>query len=290
MSAEDIEPPPPAYFVDRELPSYDEVAANRGWNFVIRNAVTGAGFNIFVSKNSYQTYLEMNKETSEDVVRQKILQGLGIPMFRVTGSLGAINMKPLTFKKYVPDNERPFNVHKDYKTFCVVKKKVHIGYNSYVFRFTPKPENPKEDFQIVMFSHSILPISDYIYNGETHRWVHEDYHHVYQYRHTRLEKNQPALTDTWDMHSTKLHKIGSPFFQNSKFMNTFKRETHNTREFYGTGSKSTLNMTSVNTISGYAELRVKIPTLISNTEDISEVSLDELVKICVATVLKYDRV
>ncbi|RLV96352.1 hypothetical protein JA1_000251 [Spathaspora sp. JA1] len=286
---------PPAYCVDKELPTYRQVFGNPGWNFVIRNSVTGTGFNIFLSKNAYFQFLQINKYNETEDSRDMQIQGVGIPMFRVTGSLSAINIKPLIFKKYVANKHRPFNAHKDYYQFCAVKKKSHVFYASYVFKFTPDIEDPSQDFQVVMFNHSSLPISDYVYKEEKHRWIQEDTNQKYQYRHTILDSGQESLTDGWDGQSDKLKRTWkSPLFSsNSSFGSTFPRkQIIPTGEFYGSNCSSILNMTSVNTVSGYAELksRDEHEEYLRDYQEISEVPLDHLVQICIATVLKTEKV
>ncbi|EGW35491.1 uncharacterized protein SPAPADRAFT_58733 [Spathaspora passalidarum NRRL Y-27907] len=284
----------PAYNVDTELPTYREVFGAPGWNFIIRNSVTGAGFNIFLSKKAYHQYLKINQNETDDA-RDMHIQGIGIPMFRVTGSLSAINPKPMIIKKYVANTERPFNAYKDYQQFCTVKKKVHSVYTSYTFKFTPDIEDPSQDFEVVMFSHITLPISDYIYRGEKHRWIHEDTKQTHQYRHTILESSQESLADGWDGQSDKLKRVWTTrrFVQNASFIHTFGR-MHKlpTDEYYGSGCSSILNMTSVNTISGYAELRARDEQegSLRDYDEISEVPLDHMVQICIATVLKTAKV
>ena len=86
----------------------------------------------------------------------------------------------------------------------------------------PDPKQPKLNFQVILFSHSILPIHDYIYKGERHRWIDESnlrgfkarWQVKYGFKHTYLIDGQPALTDNWDGKSDKLNKDKNPYLDN----------------------------------------------------------------------------
>ena len=54
-----------------------------------------------------------------------------------------------------------FEENSDMYDYCSVAKTSHLGYDSYIFEFVPDPTMPWLNFRVVMFSHSILPISDY---------------------------------------------------------------------------------------------------------------------------------
>ena len=100
-------------------------------------------------------------------------QGFGVPILKAITPNVPFTNKFLTFRRYVPTNLHPFDIDKDYYEYCVVKKSIHVGYDTFIFEFKPDPNVRKSDFTITMFSHSQLPINDYIYKGNKHRWVDE---------------------------------------------------------------------------------------------------------------------
>ena len=63
-------------------------------------------------------------------------QGIGVPLFKAVTSYIPLATKFITFRRYVPTNLHPFDIDKDYYDYCIVKRKLHVGYDSYIFEFT----------------------------------------------------------------------------------------------------------------------------------------------------------
>ncbi|EGW35492.1 uncharacterized protein SPAPADRAFT_58734, partial [Spathaspora passalidarum NRRL Y-27907] len=172
MHQEDQEDSPPDYssFIEEEeLPTYKQLFCFKGWKFVIKNCF-GDSSHIFISKRSSKRYHQYClSPTSSSSSSSPVLQNRGcdIPMFIVSGAIS--NARPLVFKKYndtIDHRDHPFDLDNDYYTFCTVYRHCFLKYSSFRFRFTTDPNNKHNVFEIIMFSHNTLPISDYIYNGE----------------------------------------------------------------------------------------------------------------------------
>ncbi|CAI5759423.1 unnamed protein product [Candida verbasci] len=293
---------------DSELPHYSsyrndqqmyfEGSSPKSWEIVILNRYFVDGFRIFVSLDAAEKFEVFKKNKAPEVIELQTA-GIGVPIFKAITPLIPLTTKFLTFRRYVPTNLHPFDIEKDYYNFCTVKKKLHVGYDSFLFDFVPDPNQPKLNFQIIMFAHSTLPINDYIYNGEKHRWIDESimrgfrerFFVKYGFKHTILGKDQTSLCDSWDGQSEKLDKsMTNPYLKNylkTKFSLTSRFIKP---EYYGVQITGILGeMEAFFLDTGYAELKLDD---IYNTspyvdyESINSLNIDALVHICIATCLK----
>ncbi|CAK9441274.1 uncharacterized protein LODBEIA_P51430 [Lodderomyces beijingensis] len=292
-------PPGPA---TGQQPVYFESASPRGWTIVINNRFWTDGFRVFVSRDACDKY-EAFKKSSNEHVQDLQNQGIGIPLFKVVNPVFPINSRFLTFRKYTPNAiGGPFDVDRDFHEYCVVKKRYHIGYDSYIFEFHPDPNNPKADFSFVMFSHTSLPINDYIYKGERHRWIDESYIGGFRkrfqvkfgFKHTELRPEQPSLCDNWDGVSDKLDKKKQPnplldsFWKNK--LNAFSKFAK--PEYYGSHCSAILG--EYESYFGLGHAEVSIDDVYNSSADIDyestrSVHEDASVLICVASVLKRQK-
>ncbi|RLV96353.1 hypothetical protein JA1_000250 [Spathaspora sp. JA1] len=291
----------PPNYGEEELPTYKQLFSFKGWKFIIQNCIgEDQSLNIFISKASCKQYQEycFNSAALPGFSGGLQNQGYGVPMFIVSGSMS--NTRPLVFRKFNGNNDHPFDLEADYYSFCTVLRYSFLKYSSFHFRFTPDPRDKENSFEIVMFSHNTLPISDYIYNGQRFRWIKEDAKTGFQkcqFRHCKLKQDQISLTDNWDGEGVKLKnsiKQKNPYLKNSSVIVSMLMYTGYPRnEYYSLDYGGRLNMSKTFQPNGFAELKVhdKLSDLNSlNYEDISHVYIDELVKLCIATVLKIERV
>lgn len=306
----EVHPPPFSSSTSPNIrvPAYFQNQTTSGWTIVINNRFWTDGFRIFVSEDASNKFDAFKKSKNPEIIQLQE-QGIGVPLFKAVTSYIPLATKFITFRRYVPTNLHPFDIDKDYYDYCIVKRKLHVGYDSYIFEFTPDPKQPKLNFQVILFSHSILPIHDYIYKGERHRWIDESnlrgfkarWQVKYGFKHTYLIDGQPALTDNWDGKSDKLNKDKkNPYLDNFLKMKLSVLSRFPKQEYYGPHCTDTLGEAEAFFKLGYAELKIDdlgrgIPEgddvngVDVNYESIFSIPEDELVTICIATVLKRQK-
>ncbi|KAG7666005.1 uncharacterized protein J8A68_000435 [[Candida] subhashii] len=297
-SIEQDQPPPPV----GSQPLYFSNLSPQGWSFVINNAFFGGRYTIFVSKDASDKWNVFKKNNTPEV-KDLQAQGYGIPLLKGICPLNPFTTKFLTFKRYLPTADHPFDVEKDHYEFCVVNVNQHFGYKTFIFHFRPDPEQRKLDFELMVFMHSGLPIVDYIYKGEKHRWIDETAGHGFRmqwqvkfgFKHCVLSENQPSLTDNWDGVNHKLNKSPNPliegtiatlFSMSSRWSSRFPKN-----EYYGEG-RGVFGEAEPFFKLGHAELNVDDiynQSASVDYESIFSVNQDVLVDVCVATVLKRQR-
>lgn len=290
-------------------PVYFQSASPQGWTVIITNKFWTDGFQIFISRDSYEKYNVFRKSQNQDipVIQQ---QGVGIPLFKVINTFFSIGTTFLTFRKYCPpplDSQgvpQRFDPKRDYHEFCIVKKRFHVGYDSYIFEFHPDPYDlKKRNFTFTMFSHSVLPIHDYIYKDERHRWIDESrmeeivslWQVKYGFKHTVLRPDQPSMCDNWDGQNDKLVKSTPNPLLNGLWKKKLSVRAHYPElSQYGQHCSAILGEAANWFQLGYAE--VKVDDIYNNLngnnvnyESILSVNEDALVMICVATVLKRQK-
>ncbi|RCK59072.1 hypothetical protein Cantr_07390 [Candida viswanathii] len=285
-----------------QLPAYFQTMPTvPGWTIVINNRFWVDGFRIFISLDSARKFSAFKNSANPDVISLQE-QGFGVPVFKaITNSVPFLS-KYITFRKYTPTNLRPFDVDRDYFEFCVVRRYAHVGYDTYVFEFHPDLGDKTREFTLMMFSHSQLPIHDYLYKGVKHRWVDETHGKGFRkrwsmkfgFKHTILDPAQPALTDNWDGKSDKLDKEKKKnAYLGGYLRNMFSVSAKYAKaEYYGPLCSDTLGEEEHYFTRGFAELRVDDvgnPDLNVNYETIFSLKEDDLVSICVATVLKRQK-
>ena len=298
---EDEFPPDFSTLEQHELPEYFQTTKNPGWTIVINNRFWLDGFRIFVSLDAAYKFSIFKKNKTPEIIDLQE-QGFGVPILKaITPNIPFTN-KFLTFRRYVPTNLHPFDIDKDYYEYCTVKKTIHVGYDAFIFEFKPDPNVRKSDFTITMFSHSQLPINDYIYKGNKHRWVDETHGKGFRkrwsmkfgFKHTVLRSDQLSLTDNWDGKSDKLNKTinKNPYLEGylkKMFSVSARLPKH---EYYGNLCSDTLGETEQFFKTGYAELKIDDianPNSNVNYETIFSLTEDHLVTICIATVLKRQK-
>lgn len=296
-------PPPPPDQHNFHVPAYFQNQITPAWTIVINNRFWTDGFRIFVSEDASNKFDAFKKSKNPEIIQLQE-QGIGVPLFKAITSYIPLATKFITFRRYVPTNLHPFDIDKDYYDYCIVKRKLHVGYDSYIFEFTPDPKQPKLNFQVILFSHSVLPIHDYIYKGERHRWIDESnlrrfkelWQVKYGFKHTYLIDGQPALTDNWDGQSDKLNKNKkNPYLDNFFKMKFSILSRYPKPEYYGPHCTDTLGEAEAFFKLGYAELKIDdLGKGYSQNDDVNYESIfsipeEELVTICIATVLKRQK-
>ncbi|KAI5965618.1 uncharacterized protein KGF55_000980 [Candida pseudojiufengensis] len=214
-SKEETKEPPSYYYPPiGEIPYYFQEINLKHWNVVINTRYFSNG-TIFVGNKSINKY-ELFKTKPNDLKVMKLQnKGIGVPLFQIKPSSNLMSSKYLTFYKHLSyplSTNFKFDVKNKYFNYCTVEKSDHLGYTSYVFNFTPDSSSSSSssttnsNFQVILFSHSILPINDFIYKGKRLRWIDESNKPFFKrlnqvnwgYKLTTLNSNQPSLCDNWD--------------------------------------------------------------------------------------------
>ncbi|EMG48437.1 hypothetical protein SBY92_003337 [Candida maltosa Xu316] len=293
------EAPPPPF--TEAVPHYFQDNKSPGWKIVINNRFWTDGFRIFVSNDASNKFdIFKKKNTSPEVVELQE-QGFGVPLFKAVTSFISVSGRFITFRRYTPTNLHPFDVDRDYYDYCVVTKSVHLSYDTYTFKFTPDPKNPSLNFKVVLFSHSILPIHDYIYKGERRRWIDESnlmnfrlqWQVKYGFKHTVLTPDQVSMTDSWDGKGDSLDRKKQNELLNGLLRKTFSISAKYPKpEYYGPYITDVLGEAEAFFKLGYAEVKIDDtgnPNTNVNYESIFSLREDDLVTICTATVLKRQK-
>ncbi|EER35556.1 predicted protein [Candida tropicalis MYA-3404] len=293
----------------QELPSYAQTRKNSGWSIVIKNRLLIDGYRIFVSDDAAKKYKAFKKNKNrENLALQQ--QGYGVPLFKVVRSFVPFSKKFLTFRRYIPSNLHAFEENSDMYDYCSVAKTSHLGYDSYIFEFVPDPTMPWLNFRVVMFSHSILPISDYFFRGRKHRWIDESSllsSNTKQegftggFRHTILSPHQVSLTDNWDgMGDVLSREIVNPYLSDDfdRYSSLPLGSTNiggqgNLKpEYYGRNFSRIHRIVQPTVTTTSNEVRIGDVNNRRddvNYETIFSVDEEELVMICMATTLKRQK-
>lgn len=280
----------------------DALNAAKSYKMVIANQCWSSNYKVFVSQDSFEKFKTFKKTKKEKKSNEITIplqsEGVGIPLFKVQAHCW---FGFLTFYKCFPSVDKSaFDIAKDKFEFCKVKKHTHVGYDSFVFEFTPDPENRSSDFTLTLFSSGVFPINDYEYNGKRYRWVDESrcggvtkqVARKFAFTHTVLQSNQPSMLDNWDGKNHSLDKQkGNPLLD-GLLKKRFKWGTKKIKEeYYGENDNTQLSETVATCLKlGYAMLQTESlhnnNACEVNQESILSVNLDVLVMVCFATVLK----
>ncbi|KAI5955250.1 hypothetical protein KGF54_001811 [Candida jiufengensis] len=275
--------------------------APKGWTIVINNRFWTGGYWIFVSEDACEKYDAFKKKKNDANVMDLQRQGIGIPLLKIVLPLNPMSSKFMTIERFLPSSQGAFDADVNNYDYCVVKKYSHMGYNTYIFEFTPDPKAPQLNFQVFMFSHSTLPISDYIFRGERYRWIDESYadrfNTLYQvifgFKHTMLTPDQPSLCDSWDGKHNKLdNKKSNPYLSSYFKTKLNSRSRFPKPEYYGHSCSAILGEADSYSSRGYAELKTADTysgDSNKNYESTLSVNEDALVLTCIATVLKREK-
>lgn len=282
--------------------SYLKSNLDKSWTVVIKKKSVKAGFLVFLSEDAYVKYNFYKHNPTMDSIKFQ-QHGFGVPLFKLTSRKEGTfpHYYYLSFKRYVPTNVWPFDENKDFYEFCKVSKTTHIGYTCFVFEFTPDPTDPGLDFKVFMFSHSRLPISDYMYKGERRRWIEETLLDEfkrqgvmrYGFKNTVLKSDQVSLTDNWDGESKELGiKRKNPYLS-GYFKKRFSWSYRLPKEEYYGESPSAVLCESLKSIQpGFSGIKVVdklTKNLNTNYESITSLSEEVLVTICIGTVLNWEK-
>lgn len=293
----------------QKLPTYTQARKHSGWSIVIKSRFIIDGYRVFVSQDAANKYDAFKRSKHNDAVKLQ-QQGYGIPLFKVDTPFISFNKKFLTFRKYIPTCDNPFNEKCDFYDYCLVTKTSHSGYDTYNFEFTPDSNKPWLNFRVVMFSHTFLPIHDYIFRGRKHRWIDEStllsqkenqLNMISVFKHTILSPNQVSLTDNWDGICDLLNReIENPYlvdnvesYSSLSFGSTNYRYQRSPKpEYYGRNFSNSQSMSDpvIKTTSN----EINIGDISNRNDKInyeSIFSLDEedLVMICIAATLKRQK-
>ncbi|KAK6454993.1 uncharacterized protein RJT20DRAFT_54137 [Scheffersomyces xylosifermentans] len=289
----------------------DNVDFGNGWRFMICNKVFSQDLTVFVSSDSIGKYKAFKKTIRDGPMtgaakyaRDLQFSGIGVPLLKVDSHTFHLN-KFLTIQKYYIDQKkfglRGFDPSTDLYDFCVVNRFKHGSYTSYEMNFTPDPNDRRKDFQIVVFAHSILPIADYVYNGNRYRWIREGRNWSFEFNYSNflLDSKQHALSDNWNKKTNKLESSIDPnnplvggFF--GKF---FSIKSRTERECY----YSSMRLGSLDekrTFSIFGDFKQKAQYTMGdiyntdnipvNYESIHSVNLDALTRLCMGLLFKRE--
>ncbi|KAK6455919.1 uncharacterized protein RJT20DRAFT_51706 [Scheffersomyces xylosifermentans] len=192
------------------------------WKFVICNKTFSRDLNVFVSADSIDKYRAFRKAKADKspigvsrYANELQLAGIGVPLLKVQVHPFHFN-KFLTIQKYYIDHKsfplRGFDPKVDFYDFCKVQRYRQGSYTTYELCFTPDPNDKQKNFQVVVFAHKTLPISDYIYKGNRYRWVREGRKWSFEYNYSNflLDPEQHSLTDNWDRKTNRLDTTLDP--------------------------------------------------------------------------------
>lgn len=281
--------------------SYLNSYLDNGWTVIIKKKSVKTGFSVFLSEDAYVKYNFYKHNPTMDSIKFQ-QNGFGVPLLKLNSIKEDIfPYYYLSFKRYFPTNFWPFDENKDFYEFCKVSKTTHIGYTCFVFEFTPDPTDPGLDFKVFMFSHSRLPISDYIYKGERRRWIEQTLLDEfkkqgvmrYGFKNTVLKSNQVSLTDNWDGESKELRTKSKNPYLSGYFKKRFSWSYRLPKEeYYGESPSAILCETLKSIQPGFSGIKI-IDRLTQNvdTNYESTISLSEevLVTICIGTVLNWEK-
>ncbi|KAI5955252.1 hypothetical protein KGF54_001813 [Candida jiufengensis] len=305
------ESPPPSYLEPpiSDVPIFFQKAPSNGWSIIFNTRYYRDGC-IFVGKDSIFKYEYYRRNGIDDEIKQLHMQGIGIPLFKVeVDTKTSFDSKLVLFKVYTPKPHTSFNIETNYHNFCNVRKAKNAGFTSFIFNFTPHVYRRSEDFQVVLLSHSRIPIHDYVYNDKKYRWIDESvmpfFNNLnqvrYGFKHTKLLPDQESLCDNWngryENFFLKNKCFASFFFKSNNHSSIVKEEYYGTEptEIFGQAASS-FKLGKL----GLAELRIDDTSneyfdYITNTnsyatyDSISSLNQEALVKICIATIIKMEK-
>ncbi|KAK6455411.1 uncharacterized protein RJT20DRAFT_147983 [Scheffersomyces xylosifermentans] len=281
----------------------------QGWRFMICNKTFSDDLVAFVSEDSIEMFNTFKERTKGDPLspaaihaREQQSKGLGVPLLKVKSHNFHVN-KFLTIQIYFIDkekiNSRGFKEKEDLYDFCIITKYMHVEYTTYVLKFTPDPIDRSQDFEIVIFVHSVLPVNDYIYKNDRYRWIQESatWGKRHNYTNLLLQPDQHALTDNWNRETYKLDKQIDP--KNpliggylKKVFSTSSRKR--SKEYYSSIQLGVLEQNEEDYIFGSYRHRAQYITGDNYTpndgtvdyESINSVNLDALTRLCMAILFK----
>ncbi|CAK9442317.1 uncharacterized protein LODBEIA_P60600 [Lodderomyces beijingensis] len=176
----------------------------------------------YVSSDSKKKY-DKSKTYTDDELRVLQQNGIAITLLKWLCDKRVDDHLLMEIYTFIPPQFGTQDFENEYKLFGTVKRYCYPWYDCFVFQIYPDPTRPDQhQISFNLFSHAVHPISDYIYNGERHRWVdeekynasfmyHQHHHHhrkrsmglfrskpEYEFQHTLLRHDQPSLTDFWN--------------------------------------------------------------------------------------------
>ncbi|KAK6869075.1 hypothetical protein K6H11_003852 [Candida tropicalis] len=271
-----------------------------GWTVVMKKRRAHDGFRVFVSEDAFVKFNKFKGNTSDEVTYMQ-QQGFAIPLFKVIAPLHNHADPVLTFKKFTPTNNHPFDADKDFYNYCTVSQIRYSAYTTHILKFKPDPNDARTKFRVYVFSHTILPISDYIYKGVKHRWVEETLSESfnqqqglrYGFRHTVLQPHQVSLTDNWDGKSNILDSVKrNPYIQGHLSRRFSLSSRYPISEYYGWTTSEVLCGTLERYYPSFSGVRIVDSRGLDKSieyESILSLQEDDLVIICIASVLKWDK-
>ncbi|KAI5965619.1 uncharacterized protein KGF55_000981 [Candida pseudojiufengensis] len=308
---------PPSYYDPPvgDTPVFFQNASPKGWSIIFNTRYYRNG-DIFVGKDSIFKYTYFQRHGRNSEIDNLHRLGIGVPLFKVIVALcSPITARSVTFRIHSHNIQSGTSIddNNNYYTFCQVKKSCYNGYNAFTFHFTPDPYQKSLNSKVVMFQDTNIPIYDYIYKGERHRWVDETVTPFFQqteqikfgFKHTSLLPSQISLCDYWSGYGDKLNNKHTIF---SLFSSKFKTNTDGMfgiqrGDYYGTKPNAIFGLAKTSFNLGklrLAELRIHDQTglhdeYIEETDSFetynSNFSLnqDSLVMICIATFLRMEK-
>ncbi|KAK6455409.1 uncharacterized protein RJT20DRAFT_46856 [Scheffersomyces xylosifermentans] len=278
------------------------------WRFTICNKKFGEDLLVFISPESADLHKSLKTKTvdppSPEMIHAREVQSTkkGVPLLKVISHNYV--KKFVSIKKcYINDEEvrsRGFDEEKDMYDFCVVKKQVRINYSTYLMKFTPDPNDRSGDFEVVVFAHGVLPIIDYVYKKERHRWVQEkhDYGKLHDYTHILLSSEQHSLTDNWNKKTNKLDKSIDPNnpLIGGHFQRVFSLGSRKIKdEYYSSTRFGTLEQVRDDSVYGTFQAQWRYYSNYSPRRDfttmeesIDSVNLDAVSQLCVSLLFKRE--
>ncbi|KAK6455410.1 uncharacterized protein RJT20DRAFT_141303 [Scheffersomyces xylosifermentans] len=191
-----------------ELPNYTPNSKVTR-KFIIANNKFDENLLVFISRDSAELYRTFKKRDGDP-------SNPAVVAARRHNQKEKILKKYLTIYKYDIDKEKlisdGFDDEKDVYEYCEITKKVHINHITFEKKFTPLRNDRSQDFELVVFVHSVLPLCDYVHNGQRHRWVQEKHSSgkLNDYTHVLLSPEKHSLTDNWDKATNKIEKSVDP--------------------------------------------------------------------------------
>ncbi|KAK6204569.1 uncharacterized protein RJT21DRAFT_137032 [Scheffersomyces amazonensis] len=175
-----------------------------GWGIIYNMNSTNWNLKIFVSvraRSEWSSYLNLVK--CSHAINERRRRGFGIPLLTTSQPYFSFHTFFTVYKTFIDEDyflKRGFKERTDQFQYCQVSRYYHWGYTSYVLKFTPDPDDSSKDFEVTMFKHFILPITDFEYRGEIYRWVENKsiLPRGYYYNLYKLENGRPSLAQHWN--------------------------------------------------------------------------------------------
>ncbi|KAK6867689.1 hypothetical protein K6H10_005659, partial [Candida tropicalis] len=117
-----------------------------GWTVVMKKRRAHDGFRVFVSEDAFVKFNKFKGNTSDEVTYMQ-QQGFAIPLFKVIAPLHNHADPVLTFKKFTPTNNHPFDADKDFYNYCTVSQIRYSAYTTHILKFKPDPNDARTKFR-----------------------------------------------------------------------------------------------------------------------------------------------